>query len=361
MKEQKRMTRRQFLKGTAAGAAGLAAFGLFGPTLTACASSEASAEASAGAGPSFEAFAAFAGTNAFDLTKKTVLLNNGTEIPVLGLGTFNLNSTQAENSAYWALKAGHRLIDTASAYNNEEAVGLGIKRAIDEGIVTREEVFVTTKLWPMGGYNAAGIDSALKKLGLEYIDLMLLHQPWGDYIAGYQAMEEAVRQGKLRCIGISNFSAAQIEEILAVATIPPAVQQVETHLYHQQGTMMEYLNNYGTVLEAWFPLGGRGNTATFFDIPEVQQIAAAHGKLPVQIIIRWHLQSGHVCIPGSIDEEHINQNATVFDFELTAEELAVLNGLNKNAPYYQGMGGTEEETRAILRGWEERWNLDTGI
>ena len=148
---------------------------------------------------------------------------------------------------------------------------------------------------------------------------------------------------------------------MAVATIKPAVQQMETHLFHQQGTMMEYLNNYGTVLEAWFPLGGRGNTATFFDIPEVQEIAAAHGKLPVQVIIRWHLQSGHVCIPGSINEAHINENAAVFDFELTADEMATLNALNKNEPYYKGMGGSEEETREILEGWEDRWNLDTGI
>lgn len=347
----KKITRREFLKGAAAGAAGLAALSVFGPGLFTSARAEGEAAAAA----------AVVGTNPFDLTKRTVLLNNGVEMPILGLGTFNLNNTQAENSTYWALKAGHRLIDTASAYNNEAAVGRGIKRAIDEGIVKREEIFVTTKLWPMGGYNAAGIDNALEKLGLEYIDLMLLHQPWGDYIPGYKAMEEAVAAGKLRAIGISNFSAAQIEEIMAVATIKPAVQQVETHLYHQQGTMMEYLNNYGTVLEAWFPLGGRGNTATFFDIPEVQEIAGAHGKLPVQVIIRWHLQSGHVCIPGSINEAHINENAAVFDFELTADEMAKLNALNKNAPYYKGMGGSEEETRKILEGWEDRWNLDTGI
>lgn len=349
MKKSKGMTRRQFLKHAAFGAAGLAALSILGPGVLTSAAAEGTTSA-----------AAVTGTNPLDLAKRTVLLNNGVEMPVLGLGTFGLNNTQAENSAYWALKAGHRLIDTASAYNNEAAVGRGIKRAIDEGIVKREEIFVTTKLWPMGGYNAGGIDAALEKLGLEYIDLMLLHQPMGDYITGYKAMEEAVAAGKLRAIGISNFSAAQIEEIMAVATIKPAVQQVETHLYHQQGTMMEYLNNYGTVLEAWFPLGGRGNTATFFDIPEVQEIAAAHGKLPVQVIIRWHLQSGHVCIPGSINETHIQENANVFDFELTADEMAKLNALNKNAPYYKGMGGNEEENRAILEAMEERWGLNQG-
>lgn len=168
MKKSKGMTRRQFLKNAAFGAAGLAALSILGPGVLTSAAAEGTTSA-----------AAVTGTNPLDLAKRTVLLNNGVEMPVLGLGTFGLNNTQAENSAYWALKAGHRLIDTASAYNNEAAVGRGIKRAIDEGIVKREEIFVTTKLWPMGGYNAGGIDAALEKLGLEYIDLMLLHQPMG--------------------------------------------------------------------------------------------------------------------------------------------------------------------------------------
>lgn len=350
MTNNKGITRRQFLKGAAAGAAGLAAWGLLGSGVFAPVQAH-----SQGAVDKH-----LSTTNPFDLDKRTVLLNNGVEMPILGLGTFNLNSTQAENSTYWALKAGHRLIDTASAYNNEAAVGKGLKRAIDEGIVKREDVFITTKLWPMGGYSMSGVDNALKNLNVDYIDLLLLHQPWGDYMGGYRAMEEAVQQGKVRSIGISNFSAAQIEEVLGAATITPAVQQVETHLYHQQGSMIEYLNRYGTVLEAWFPLGGRGNAHTFLDLPEVQDIAQAHGKLPVQVVIRWHLQSGHVCIPGSINEEHIKENASVFDFALTAEDMSRLNALNKNAPYYQGMGGNEEETRRIMEGWAERWGLNIG-
>lgn len=340
MKQNKGITRRDFLKG----AAGLAAFSVMG--------SVAFAEE---AGDTSEAI----GTG-FDFAKRTVKLNNGVDMPILGLGTFQLSNEQAENSTYWALSAGYKLIDTASAYNNEAAVGRGIKRAIDEGFIKREEIFLTTKLWPMGGYNMAGIDAALERLGLEYIDLLLLHQPMGDYIGGYQAMEEAVRQGKVRSIGVSNFSAAQIEEIMAVATIKPAVQQVETHLYHQQNTMMEYLNNYGTVLESWFPLGGRGNTQTFFGLNEVREIAAAHSKSAPQVIIRWHLQSGHVCIPGSINEAHIKENIGAFDFELTGEEMARLNALNKNAPYYKGMGGNEEENRRIIESMTERWNLNSG-
>ena len=215
MNENKGMTRRQFLKGALAGAVGLAAVSFFGPSVLVPAKGEGEA-----------AGVAAVAVNPFDFARRTVLLNNGIEMPVLGLGTFGLSNEQAENSAYWALKAGHRLIDTASAYNNEAAVGRGIKRAIEEGIVTREEIFVTTKLWPMGGYNAGGIDAALEKLGLEYIDLLLLHQPMGDYIGGYKAMEEAVAAGKLRAIGISNFSAAQIEEIMAVQKLPLAFKPV---------------------------------------------------------------------------------------------------------------------------------------
>lgn len=353
MKEKKKITRRQFLKGAVAGVAGLTAIGIFGPMVMPGrrGGSGAGADTPIGATNPVP-------TNAFDFTKHTVLLNNGIEMPIFGLGTFQLTPEQAANSAYWALRAGYRLIDTAAAYSNEDGVGQGIKRAIDEGIVTREEIFLTTKLWPMGGYNMTSIDNALETLGLDYIDLLLLHQPMGDYIEGYQAMEEAVRQGKVRSIGISNFSASQMEEIMDIATIPPAVQQVETHLHHQQGSMMEYLNIYGTVLESWFPLGGRGNTSTFFNLAEVQEIANAHDKTPPQVIIRWHLQSGHVCIPGSTNEAHIQENIGAYDFELTEEEMARLNALEKNEPFFRGMGGSEEETREMLEGWEERWNLD---
>ena len=351
MKEKKKITRRQFLKGAAVGAVGLAALGFFGSRLIPGRKNQSGSDTPIGVTNPVP-------TNPFDFEKHTVLLNNGIEMPILGLGTFQLTPEQAADSTYWALSAGYRLIDTASAYDNEEGVGQGIKRAIDEGIVTREEIFITTKLWPMGGYNKNGINNALEKLGVDYIDLLLLHQPMGDYIGGYQAMEDAVEQGKLRAIGISNFSSSQMEEIMAIAKIPPAVQQVETHLYNQQGSMMDYLNLYGTVLESWFPLGGRGNTNTFFNIEEVQTIAAAHGKTAPQVIIRWHLQSGHVCIPGSTNESHIYENIGAYDFELTEEEMSILDALNKNEAYFKGMGGSEEETREMLEGWEERWNLD---
>lgn len=346
----KQLTRREFLKSAAFGAAGIAALSIFGPGLLAAAKAETPVGAPSVVVP-----------NPFDFSRRMVKLNDGREMPIIGLGTFNLTEEQAENSVYWALKAGHRLIDTAQAYANEAGVGRGIKRAIDEGLVKREELFVTTKLWPISGYNAEAIDTALEKLQLDYIDLLLLHQPMSDYVGGYKIMEEAVAQGKVRSIGLSNFTVEQFEEIIAAATITPAVHQVETHLLNQQDAMLEYLQRYDAVLEGWFPLGGRPNVATFLAIPEVQELAAIHGKSPAQVIIRWHLQSGHVCFPGSTNEQHIAENIDVFDFELTADEMARLDALNQNNPYYKRMGSSEEEIRQMMESWAEDWNLDIGF
>ena len=223
-------------------------------------------------------------TNPFDFEKGTVLLNNGIEMPINGIGTFTLSDEQAEDTTYWALQSGARLIDTATAYNNEEGVGRGIKRAIDDGIVTRDEIFVTTKLWP-SAYNMGGIDACLDRLGLDYVDLMLLHQPMGDYVGGYQAMEQAVAEGKIRAIGVSNFRPQQFEELMKSVTITPAVNQVETHPYYQEKEMIEFLDQYGTVLEAWFPLGGRGHTQELLNDPAIVEIANAHGKSSAQVIL----------------------------------------------------------------------------
>ena len=296
-------------------------------------------------------------TNAFDFEKKTVLLNSGYEMPIIGIGTFTLSDEQAEQSVYWALEAGARLIDTAAAYNNETGVGRGIQRAIEDGIVTREEIFVTTKLWP-SNYNAAGIDHALETLGLDYIDLMLLHQPAGDYMGGYTAMEQAVSDGKLRSIGLSNFSDTQFAEVADQATILPAVHQVETHLHNQQTAMRGFLDQYGTVLEAWFPLGGRGNTQIFLNDPTVLSIAEAHNKSAAQIILRWHLQDGHIAIPGSSNQSHIQENVELFDFELTIEEMANLRALNENSAFFPGMGATSEETQEMFEQWAEEWGIN---
>lgn len=293
-------------------------------------------------------------TNEFDLEKGTVLLNNGLEMPLVGIGTFTLSNEQAEDSVYWALGSGYHLIDTASAYGNEEGVGRGIKRALDEGIVKREDIFLTTKLW-FNNYTMDGIDQALEKLGVDYIDLLLLHQPMGDYIGGYKAMEEAVAQGKVKSIGISNFSQAQFEEIMEIATIPPAINQVETHPFNQQIEMMEYMDQYGTVIEAWFPFGGRGHTQELFNNETIVEIAQAHGKTSAQIIVRWHLQAGHIAIPGSNNPDHIKENISIFDFELTDEEMQKMSALDTKTPYFGGFGGGNDVSDAA-----DRWGLDIG-
>lgn len=270
---------------------------------------------------------------AFDLENRTVLLNNGIEMPILGIGCFRLSDEQAENSVYWALRDGYRLIDTARIYGNEEGVGRGIRRAIDEGLVTREEVFVTTKMWTSDFDNGdAAVDASLRRLGLDYIDLMILHhsQPSND-VDAYKAMERAVESGKLRSIGLSNFYTGEdFDRLVNATTIVPALLQNETHPYHQSEDMKEHLAQYGTVMESWFPLGGRGNTQTLFNDPTISAIAAAHGKTSAQVILRWHLQAGNIAIPGSSNEDHIQENFEIFDFELTADEMAQMTALDKN-------------------------------
>ena len=254
-------------------------------------------------------------------------------MPILGIGTYRLSDSEAENSVYWALRDGYRLIDTARIYGNETGVGRGIKRAINDGFVTREEIFVTTKMWTSDFDNgAAAINASLERLGLDYIDLMILHhsQPRND-VQAYQAMEQAVRDGKLKSIGLSNFYEPEdFDRIVNATEITPALLQNETHPYHQSTKMKEHLKKYGTVMESWFPLGGRGNTQILFDDPTISSIAAAHGKTSAQIILRWHLQAGNIAIPGSSSEAHIQENCEIFDFELSDEEMARMTALDKN-------------------------------
>ena len=234
---------------------------------------------------------------------------------------------------YWALKDGFRLIDTARIYGDEAGVGRAIKRAIDEGFVTREEIFVTTKMWTTDYDNGdAAINASLERLGLDYIDLMILHhsQPSND-IKAYQAMEKAVEDGRLRSIGLSNYyDPDDFDRVVNAVTIVPALLQNETHPYHQSTEMKEHIAQYGTVMESWFPLGGRGHTQELFDDPTIAGIAAAHSKSSAQIILRWHLQAGNIAIPGSHNEKHIQENFEIFDFDLSDEEMAQITALDKN-------------------------------
>lgn len=269
----------------------------------------------------------------FDLEKGTVRLNNGIEMPILGIGTFRLSDEQAENSVYWALRDGYRLIDTARIYGNEVGVGRGIQRAIDEGFVTREEIFVTTKMWKDDYDDGdSAIENSLNRLGLDYIDLMILHHSApGSDVEAYQAMERAVEDGKLRSIGLSNYYTPEdFDRLVEATTIVPVLLQNETHPYHQSMEMKEHLKKYGTVMESWFPLGGRGNTQTLFNDETIVSIAEAHGKTSAQIILRWHLQAGNIAIPGSSNEDHIQENYEIFDFELSEEEMQRMSDLDRN-------------------------------
>lgn len=269
----------------------------------------------------------------FDLESGTVMLNNGIRMPILGIGTYRLSQTEAENSVYWALRDGYRLIDTARIYGNETGVGRGIRRAIDEGLVKREDIFVATKMWTDDYDNGdAAINASLERLGLDYIDLMILHhsQPRND-VDAYHAMERAVADGKLRSIGLSNYYEPEdFDRLVNATTIVPVLLQNETHPYHQSREMKEHLAQYGTVMESWFPLGGRGNTQILFDDPVIVGIAEAHGKTSAQIILRWHLQAGNIAIPGSRNENHIAENYDIFDFTLSEEEMEQMTNLDRN-------------------------------
>ena len=271
----------------------------------------------------------------FDLEKRTVLLNSGYEMPVIGLGTWTLSDDEAENSVYHALKSGMRLIDTARYYGNEVGVGRGLQKAIDEEIVTREEVFITTKIYG-GSYERAGgiIDDALKDLNVDYIDLLLIHQPGADDEGVYRAMEEAVRDGKLRSIGISNYyTKEQVDKVLSFATITPAVIQNENHLYYQNTELQDYVRQYNIVIESWYPFGGRGHTSEHFGNEVVTELADKYGKSSAQIILRWQLQAGFIAIPGSSNPDHIAENYDIFDFELTENEMQQIRELDRHERY----------------------------
>ena len=263
----------------------------------------------------------------FNFDTKTVKLNSGYEMPVIGLGTYSLKDDICVNSVSAALQNEYRLIDTAYIYHNEESVGKGIR----ESGVPREEIFITTKLY-MNQYADAenAINEALKKLDVDYIDLMLLHHPSAHDIKAYKAMEKAVSEGKIRSIGLSNYYIDELEDFLPQITIMPALIQNEIHPYYQENEVIKYMLEKGIVMEAWYPLGGRGHTAELFNNETIAEIAKVHNKSSAQIILRWHLQKGVVAIPGSSNPEHIKENMNIFDFELTAEDMKKINSLDRN-------------------------------
>ena len=271
-------------------------------------------------------------TNPFNFETKTVKLNSGWEMPIIGIGTYLLSTSQAEESVYNALKVGMRLIDTADIYGNEVGVGRGMARAMKDFGIKREEIFVTSKLWTSEFANAdKEIDERLQRLGLDYVDLLLLHHAAPNDVHAYLAMEQGVKDGKIHSIGISNFYQDDVDRIMEVVTIKPAVLQNETHPYRQSKDMKAYIAPLGTILESWFPLGGRGTgIRTLNSLDVIKDIAAVHRKSTYQVLLRWHLQSGVIAIPGSSNAAHIAENYDIFDFALTEGEMAKIDALERN-------------------------------
>ena len=256
------------------------------------------------------------------------VLNNGVKMPMAGIGTFLLSPDEAESAVISALKGGYRLIDTANAYVNEKAVG----RAMKKSGIDRKEIFLETKLWPSFYEQSDAVEKTLARLDSDYIDLLLIHQPAGNYIAGYRQMEKAYKNGKVRAIGLSNFNKEQIAEILSVCEIKPTVLQTELHPYHQEHELKAYLKENGIVPQSWYPLG-HGDKALLSE-PLFAQLGEKYGKTAAQIILRWHIQDGNIVIPGSKNPEHIKSNFELFDFALTDGEMAEIAAMNKNVRYY---------------------------
>ena len=257
-----------------------------------------------------------------------IVLNNGVKCPVVGLGTFMLTPAEAENSVREALKMGYSLVDTANAYVNERAVGRGMK----ESGVERGDIFLSTKLWPSEYENENAVDETLERLGVDYVDLLYIHQPAGNWLAGYRQLEKACKEGKARAIGISNFEGKYIAELEKEWEIAPQFIQVEAHPYFAQNELRQTLDKYGIKLMSWYPLGH--GDRSLIEEPVFRKLGEKYGKSSAQVILRWHTQMGFVVIPGSRNVDHIRDNLDIMDFTLTDDEMAEIAKLNKGVRYY---------------------------
>ncbi len=255
-------------------------------------------------------------------------LNNGIKMPMAGIGVFMMSPAEAETAVETALKSGVRLIDTANGYMNESGTGRGIKKSG----VEREEIFLVTKLWPTVYEKETAVDETLKRLGTDYIDLLFLHQPTDNWREGYRQIEKAYKEGKVKAIGLSNFPDELLKEAIDTMEIKPQVVQVEAHPYFPQTELKKVLAQTGMGLMAWYPLG-HGDKALIGE-PVFGELAAKYGKSNAQIILRWHVQSGNIVIPGSKNPDHIRDNFDIFDFELTDEDMEKIAGVDKNVRYY---------------------------
>ena len=261
-----------------------------------------------------------------------VTLNNGIKMPMVGFGVFEIPAEQTAQCVLDAIECGYRLIDTAQAYYNETEVGEGIRDAIQKLGIKREDIFLTTKVWVTEfGYEKAktSAEESLRKLQTDYLDLVLIHQCLSDYYGAYRALEDLYNEGKIRAIGISNFSAERMADIATFNRIVPAVNQVETHLFWQQYNLHEWMAKYNIQHEAWGPLA-QHRLKEVLGNPIVKQIADVHGKTPIQVALRQHIQRGIVVIPKSVHKERMKQNLDIFDFELTTDEMERLKTLDEN-------------------------------
>lgn len=268
----------------------------------------------------------------FDFNSKSVLLNSGYQMPIHGIGTYSLLGETCVKSVKFALKEGVRLIDTAYMYNNEEAVGKAIREAMKEYGIKREEIFVITKLYPGSQYQnpKEAIELALKKLNIDYIDMMLLHHPGSNDVTAYQTIETYVKAGKIKSIGLSNYYIKELKGFLPRVTIKPALVQNEIHPYYQDQEVVPYIQSLGIVVQAWYPLGGRGYTKELLNDEVITSIAKNHGVTAAQVILRWDLQNGVVVVPGSSNPKHIQMNTKLYDFELSEKDMNAIRNLNRN-------------------------------
>lgn len=261
-----------------------------------------------------------------------ITLSNGVKAPVLGIGTFMITPEDTVNSVYSAIKMGYRLIDTANAYMNEEAVGMAVKKAIGEGLVTREDLFISTKLWATLYGNDDAVENTLKRLDMDYVDLLFIHQPAGNYMAGYRQLEKAYKEGKAKSLGISNFYEEKLDILLKESEIKPHVMQLEAHPYCTEKEVRDRVAEYGTVLMGWYPLGHGDPGLVKEEI--FTKLADKYRKSNAQIVLRWATQMQFITIPGSKNPDHIRDNGDIFDFSLTDDEMAAIAKLDGTKKYY---------------------------
>ncbi len=278
---------------------------------------------------------------------KTIQLNDGNLIPQFGTGVFQVpDGKETLDVVKNALNLGIRHIDTAHAYQNERSVG----KAVKESGIDRKEIWITTKLWPSEygeGVTSQAIDKMLKRLDTDYIDLLLLHQQFGDYLGAWKDMEKAVKDGRVKSIGLSNFESHRLEDVLEHATIYPSVLQVECHPYYQQKELKKRIAKYGTVIESWYPIG-HGDKG-LIEEPLFTRLAKKYHKTNVQIILRWHIQEGTIVFPRTMNPVHMKENFDIFDFELTAEEMNEIRALDNGKRFFTM---TLEEQERNLGAWK---------